>query len=414
MLLGLLVLLYPALTEIYGAMTASRMRYQWESEASRQANNARKDAIKQSRLLGKTTFANEDTILRSIISAQKARHEKGFPETKIRIPKIGLEQVVVEGVATADLIKGPGLYPRSPYPGEKGNVLIAGHRVTYTKPFFSLDVLQEGDLVILETLDYIYEYKVALSRVTDPKDVSILKQTDDNRLTLTTCNPRYSSTQRLDIQAVLASSKPRQAPTLLRRLIRRVLTQAPEPAAPSTAFQLAVQEARAALDADPHDPAALTAMGRAYEMDNRYYSAQKQYQAALSRNQYYAPARYRMARLFERRGDKRKALKEFLLTSKIDGERTGASFEAGRLLIEFGRLTEAEEIFQADLVVDPFSAEDHYYLGLIKEMTGDYQQAREHYREALRFVPDYKQALDGLKRVRKKLPAAPQPNSATE
>lgn len=414
MVLGLLVLLYPMLTETYGSVTAYRMRSRWALEAARQESGARREATRQVRLLGKATFANEDAVLRSVVSAQKARHQKGFPETKIRVPKIGLEQVVVEGVGTADLIKGPGLYPGSPYPGETGNVLIAGHRVTYTKPFFSLDQLDNGDSIILETLDYIYEYKVAVKRVTDPKDVSMLEPADDSRLTLTTCNPKYSSTQRLDVQAVLASAKPRHPPTLLRRLIKRVLANAPEPPAPTSAYQLAVQEARAVLDVEPHNPVALTALGRAYEINGRYSLARKQYEAALSRNKNYATAHYRLARVLERQGERRGALDEYLAARKIDSNIADASLDAGRLLIEVGRLPEAKEIFQSELRRDPLSADNHYYLGLIEEKSGAYDLAKGHYREALRFVPDYKQALDGLKRIAKRLLPAPQPNTTTE
>jgi sortase A len=65
----------------------------------------------------------------------------------IRIPEIGAEHAVVEGVSLADLRKGPGHYPETPLPGEAGNAAIAGHRTTYGAPFKRLDELAPGDKI---------------------------------------------------------------------------------------------------------------------------------------------------------------------------------------------------------------------------------------------------------------------------
>ncbi len=62
----------------------------------------------------------------------------------IQIPKIGLNQVVVEGTGEDDLSKGPGHYLGTPLPGEEGNVGIAGHRTTWGRPFYNLDSARRG------------------------------------------------------------------------------------------------------------------------------------------------------------------------------------------------------------------------------------------------------------------------------
>src|SRR5207249_8896058 len=67
----------------------------------------------------------------------------------IRIPKIGVDKIVVQGVGEADLRKGPGHYPETPMPGEQGNAAIAGHRTTYGAPFNRLDELAPGDEVLV-------------------------------------------------------------------------------------------------------------------------------------------------------------------------------------------------------------------------------------------------------------------------
>lgn len=120
------------------------------------------------------------------------------------IPKIGVDKIVVEGVELADLQKGPGHYPRTPLPGEPGNAAIAGHRTTYGAPFYRLNELARGDDIFVTTAAGKFRYQVTDSRVVSPNDVSVLDATPDNRLTLTTCNPRFSATQRLVVMSKLA------------------------------------------------------------------------------------------------------------------------------------------------------------------------------------------------------------------
>lgn len=121
----------------------------------------------------------------------------------IKIPKLGVEKVVVEGVGVDDLKKGPGHYPGTPLPGQPGNASIAGHRTTYGAPFFRLNELNPGDTIFVTTRQGQFQYQVHDVHVVSPTDVSVLKPTTDNRLTLTTCNPRFSATQRLVLVASL-------------------------------------------------------------------------------------------------------------------------------------------------------------------------------------------------------------------
>ena len=135
----------------------------------------------------------------------------------IRIPKIGVEKAVVEGVGVSDLKKGPGHYPQTPLPGQGGNSGIAGHRTTYGAPFFELDRLEAGDEILVRTLQGEFRYVVDQSFVVLPDQVEVLDPTEEARLTLTTCNPRYSARERLIVSAVLvgepaSSSEPATTP----------------------------------------------------------------------------------------------------------------------------------------------------------------------------------------------------------
>jgi sortase A len=132
---------------------------------------------------------------------------EGAPVGDIRIPKIGVNQVVVEGTNTPDLRKGPGHYIGTPLPGQNGNASVAGHRTTYGHPFYNLDGVKVGDPIVLTTLQGIFVYDTTKTSVVSPSDTSVIKNTFDNLLTLTTCNPRFSAATRLIVQAKLAHSQ---------------------------------------------------------------------------------------------------------------------------------------------------------------------------------------------------------------
>ncbi len=124
----------------------------------------------------------------------------------IVIPKINVSMVVVEGTGTSQLQAGPGHYPGTPLPGEAGNVAIAGHRTTYLHPFYNLDQLAPGDAIVIDTVQGLFLYHVLTSMAVSPTDVGVTAPTPTPTLTLTTCNPRYSASQRLVVHAQLVGS----------------------------------------------------------------------------------------------------------------------------------------------------------------------------------------------------------------
>jgi sortase (surface protein transpeptidase) len=146
------------------------------------------------------------------------------------LPRLGADyrRVVLEGTAEQELSKGPGHYPGTAMPGERGNLAIAGHRVGRGSPFLDLDRLRPGDAIVVETADTWFVYRVLGDRDTGsfqgdpsgipgreivrPTDVDVISPVPGGRadaapdgawLTLTTCHPKYSAEQRLVIHAVL-------------------------------------------------------------------------------------------------------------------------------------------------------------------------------------------------------------------
>jgi sortase A len=126
----------------------------------------------------------------------------GAPLAIIRIRRIHLDMVVVNGATTATLKLGPGHYVGTAYPWEDhGTVAIAGHRTTYLHPFWSLDALRTGDLIRLVTAHGTFDYRVTRTATILPWERWVLDQTRDPTLVLTTCTPRFSASHRLVVFA---------------------------------------------------------------------------------------------------------------------------------------------------------------------------------------------------------------------
>ena len=140
-------------------------------------------------------------------AARTADPPEGEPIGDIRIPVIGINQIVVEGTNTPDLRKGPGHYIGTPLPGQDGNAAVAGHRTTYGHPFYNLDGVKVGDPIVLTTLQGIFVYDATKTMVVSPSDTTVIKNAFANLLTLTTCNPRFSASTRLIVVGKLAHSQ---------------------------------------------------------------------------------------------------------------------------------------------------------------------------------------------------------------
>jgi sortase A len=128
--------------------------------------------------------------------------ETGDSLTRIKIPALGLDTVVVEGITPSALRAGAGHYPQTPLPCDAGNVSIAGHRTTYGRPFGNVDQLKPGDTIELTTPIGGCVYQVAKDPfVVAPSDLTVIDPTGERSLTLTTCHPKGSAAQRLVIRA---------------------------------------------------------------------------------------------------------------------------------------------------------------------------------------------------------------------
>jgi sortase A len=143
----------------------------------------------------------------------RRRPLKGDAIAKIMIPAIGVSDYVVEGTDTESLRKGPGHYPETPLPGERGTAAIAGHRTTYGAPFRNIDQLKRGDRIVLDMTDGRFIYRVTRTKIVDDSDLSVLDSVGYKQLILSACHPLYSAAQRV---IVFARQVRREAPRVKR------------------------------------------------------------------------------------------------------------------------------------------------------------------------------------------------------
>ena len=122
----------------------------------------------------------------------------------LEIPQINLEQYVVTGTSAEALTYGPGYYTKTSTPGKRGNVGIAGHRTTYGAPFSDLDKLQTGDQIMLTVGTDKFKYIIDEILIVDPdQGERYLYNRGDERITLTTCHPKFSDKLRLIVTGSL-------------------------------------------------------------------------------------------------------------------------------------------------------------------------------------------------------------------
>jgi len=137
----------------------------------------------------------------------------------LRIPRFGDDWawVVVQGVQMSDLARGPGHYEDTADPGELGNLAIAGHRAGHGAPFADLDEIEVGDVLELETATGVWTYTVDRGpQIIAPTEIWVVDpvpgegadaEPTERRITLTTCHPRYGSSQRMYVSGVLSAGE---------------------------------------------------------------------------------------------------------------------------------------------------------------------------------------------------------------
>jgi LPXTG-site transpeptidase (sortase) family protein len=108
--------------------------------------------------------------------------------TRLQIPKIQVDAIVVEGASRRELSEGPGHMKQTAQPGETGNAVITAHRDTFFRHIYELN---KGDQIQVRRSGRTFTYEVTGKRIVMPEDISVIKPTDNPQLTLITCYPTY-------------------------------------------------------------------------------------------------------------------------------------------------------------------------------------------------------------------------------
>jgi len=220
-IIGILIASYPIVKDIYTGYMQEKLLKECEKERAAQKTDAHEtedvleaseDAINSYLDLDEAfSDLNETETAESSATEENAEknNSKSFVTLGVlKIDKINLVLPVMDG-ATPEILKvGAGKLTGTTDIGKIGNTAISAHRShKYGRNFNRLDELEEGDIVVISTLDADYTYEVFNIQVVEPNDVSLLKKSkSESILTLITCHPLYIASHRLIVQARLVSA----------------------------------------------------------------------------------------------------------------------------------------------------------------------------------------------------------------
>ena len=143
--------------------------------------------------------------------ADRLASKRGEAIGRIKVPRMGVNMIFVNGTDHDSLKKGPGRDLRTLMPGENRLIYIAGHRTTYLAPFSHIDRMRSGDRVTLEVPYGTFVYSVTHHRIVKATDLSVLRSPRHELLELQACHPRFFASHRYIVYAKLIRVEPRGA-----------------------------------------------------------------------------------------------------------------------------------------------------------------------------------------------------------
>ena len=154
--------------------------------------------------------AERRTIARAAYRYRVAS-KRGEAIGRIRVPRMGVNMILVNGTDHETLKKGPGRDLRTFMPGENRLIYVAGHRTTYLAPFSHIDRMRRGDRVTLELPYGTFIYRVTHHRIVKATDLSVLRSPRHEVVELQACHPRFFASHRYIVYARLMRVEPRGA-----------------------------------------------------------------------------------------------------------------------------------------------------------------------------------------------------------
>jgi sortase A len=153
---------------------------------------------------------------RRTIAVEAARYRRsaksGQAIGRIKVGRLGVNMILVNGTDHGSLTKGPGRDLRTYMPGQNELVYIAGHRTTYLAPFAHIERLRRGDGVTLELPYATFRYAIVRHVIVPADDVARLVSPHHELLALQACHPRFFATERYIAYGRLVRVEPRNGP----------------------------------------------------------------------------------------------------------------------------------------------------------------------------------------------------------
>ncbi|HVD43525.1 MAG TPA: class E sortase [Gaiellaceae bacterium] len=159
---------------------------------------------------GATQAAERESIAREA-KRYRTSSTRGEVIGRLRVPRMGVNMLVVNGTDHDTLKKGPGRDRRTFMPGENRLVYIAGHRTTYLAPFSHIDRLRSGDRITIEVPYGTFIYAVTRHRIVKSTDLAVLRSPHHELVELQACHPRFFASHRYIAYAHLLRVEPRGA-----------------------------------------------------------------------------------------------------------------------------------------------------------------------------------------------------------
>jgi sortase A len=147
--------------------------------------------------------------LMSTFSTRATAHEAPLKRShlvtvgRLSIEKLKVNVTIYKGVTEREFDRGVGYWPGSALPGDMGNMVIGGHRTSAHRPFYDIQKLKVGDIIVVTRPQHTVRYRVTRKYIVKPTDLWIIKPTSTPSLTLFTCHPRGSVSKRYAVRATL-------------------------------------------------------------------------------------------------------------------------------------------------------------------------------------------------------------------
>lgn len=186
--------------------------WQWQDPFTAVVNKLEQRGLEQDferSLKGRASLAATDTASPQELRKNVAREARAWRKEigrgdavgRLRIPALGVDEIMVNGTDSDTLKRGPGRYLGSAMPGQGELVYVAGHRTTYGAPFSRIDRMKKGDSVFVELPYATVEYRVTGHRIVAATELSVLKSRGYEEIALQACEPRFFATHRYIVYA---------------------------------------------------------------------------------------------------------------------------------------------------------------------------------------------------------------------